>query len=81
MRIKINSDETKLSLRLPNMIIKSRLAARVMGKNFGNTAEYKQLREWLVSAYKILSAQRKKYGRLTLVDIQTHDGDVVKIEF
>lgn len=81
MRIKIKSDETKFSLRLPNVLIKTRLAARILAQNFGSSVEHKQLRAWLAAAYKILSEQRKKHGRLTLVDIQSSDGTVVKIEF
>lgn len=81
MRIKIKGDGTKFCLRLPNVAIKTRLAAKVIAQNIGSSVEYRQLKAQLAAAYKILSEQRKKHGRLTLVDIQSSDGTGVTIEF
>jgi hypothetical protein len=83
MRIKVKSDDgKKINLIFPTWFVFSDLGARIAAKVISRNAEPhefnlsgKDLSRLMAELRKI----KKKYGRFELVDVQSAEGDTVKI--
>lgn len=75
----MKSNGFNLRLHLPSFMLKSRLVAKEIGKK--SDVDVAAAQTMLKNVYGVLKKYRKKYGKITLVDIQSHDGDVIKIVF
>ncbi len=81
MRIYINSKEAKMFVPIPNCVLYSKLgayvAANVMQQNTDEKIpiDYKTLR----AMQKALKQCIRTHGHFTLVDVESADGDKVKI--
>ena len=83
MRIRIKSkDEKNINLVLPTSLVLSDLTALIAANAINKKAETKECKISSRDLCKLMAAMRKikkKYGRFELVDIQSADGDIVKI--
>ena len=77
MKIKIKTDDVKFTLILPLAVIKTKLFWTAIP----NEDNFDKKEMWLLSRklYKVLKQCRKSYGKITLVDIKTKDGELVQI--
>ena len=78
MKIKIKTDDVKFTLILPLAAIKTKLFWTAISNEDTN---FDKKEMWLLSRklYKVLKQCRKSYGKITLVDIKTKDGELVQI--
>ncbi|MDD2426504.1 MAG: hypothetical protein PHR78_02190 [Eubacteriales bacterium] len=86
MRIQvISEDEKKINIRLPNSILTSRIAWRfISGKidKNGDTDDCElsaMLRKLRPELKRNLKRVKKKNSKFTLVEVESEDGDYVKI--
>ena len=79
MLIRIKSEDVNIRLRLPSFMIKSRLIAK--GLSDKTDVEAIALRKMIKNMYGALKKYRKQHGRITLVDIESSDGETVQIVF
>lgn len=79
MRIKVRTPDAKFTLLLPNLLLFNRLTGSLLTKaataHLGIDVDARQAGRLLAELRKI----KKKYGRFTLVDVETADGEIVKI--
>ncbi|MFA7673152.1 MAG: hypothetical protein WCY62_04785 [Clostridia bacterium] len=85
MRIQIHSDSKNINLVLPSWMVFSDLtaaiAAKVIRKHDKDEKDdgYLPSRRDLCRIMRELRKYKRKYGHLDLVDVQSADGDIVKI--
>ena len=84
MQIKIKAkDENKnINILLPTSLVFSNLSAIIAHKAITNKVEKEQFsisRKDLARLMWMLRSFKKKYGKLELVDIESSDGDIIKI--
>lgn len=81
MRIYVHSEEATLWIPVPNFVLCSRLGARIAASVLqqyphGNVPmDYRTIR----AMQKALKACVRTHGHFTLVDVESADGDKVKI--
>ncbi|HOD93632.1 MAG TPA: hypothetical protein PLT91_07190 [Clostridia bacterium] len=83
MRIQIKSkDEKNINLLLPTSLVLSNLTAVIAASAINKKIDKKDCEISSRDLCKLMAVMRKvkkKYGRFELVDIQSSDGDIVKI--
>jgi hypothetical protein len=77
MYIKIRADGKRFTLPLPNFLFD--LGAWGMGIALKKNTEIPLTKEQLRQLVSALKEAKRTYGRLTLVDVETAQGDIVKI--
>ena len=77
MKIKVKqADGFRISLWMPIFFLKYKWVWRLMTKDNENLVENYPL---ILDAYKAVKSYKKDVGHFDLVDVETHDGDIVKI--
>ena len=83
MHIRIKSNDNKnINLLLPTSLVLSDLTAVIAAKAINKKAETKECQISSKDLCRLMAEMRKikkKYGHFELVDIQSADGDIVKI--
>lgn len=86
MRIQIRSEEAKkINIRVPNSLLTSKLWLRLASKQtgWGSDPEDQKTRTMLMELMPVLKQSirntKKKYGKFTLVEVESKDGEYVKI--
>ncbi len=77
MYIKIRAEGKRFTLPLPNFLFN--LGAWGMGIALKKNTEIPLTKEQVKQLVSALKEARRTYGRLTLVDIETAHGEIVKI--
>lgn len=73
MKLRIN----RFRFRLPLRISLSLTLKQMLKEN--QSLSKKEYKDFKRKMYKAIKTYKKKYGRITLVDIRSSDGEVVKI--
>ncbi|NLC88796.1 MAG: hypothetical protein GX681_01870 [Clostridiaceae bacterium] len=86
MRIQIRSEEAKkINIRVPNSLLTSKLLLRLVSKqsSWSDDPEDQKTRTMLLELMPVLKQSirntKKKYGKFTLVEVESKDGEYVKI--
>lgn len=86
MRIQIRSEEAKkINIRLPNSLLTSKFLVRVVSNHTSRSGDPvdKETRTMLMELMPVLKQSirkmKKKYGEFTLVEVESEDGEHVKI--
>lgn len=77
MYIKIKTDGKRFALPLPNFLFD--LGAWGLGMAIKNNADIPLTKEQLRLLVDALKESKRMYGHLTLVDVQTAQGEIIKI--
>lgn len=77
MYIKIRAEGKRFTLPLPNFLFD--LGAWGMGIALKKNSEIPLTKEQVKQLVRALKEAKRTYGHLTLVDIETAQGDIVKI--
>ncbi len=79
MRIKVNAKDkghrVRLSLWVPNGLVSMPAVSRLILKETSGKLTPQQLR----ALVKAIKETRKRFGPMNIVDVETADGDIVKI--
>ena len=81
MRIQIRAKDgpKHLTLFLPLSFVKSKFMAKAIAKDDNVQCDPEVLHKMFKEAYSIIKAYIKENGHFYLVDIQSGDGDIVRI--
>lgn len=74
MKIKIKSKKLKITLPIPNIILKWKFIIKRLTNNYTENL-------WLNNSYKILKKHIKEYGHFTLLEVEnSKDGSKIVIK-
>ena len=74
MKIIINSEDINKKIYLPNCLIKSKFILNKLSKD-----NNEELKKFIISIYKDLRKYIRKNGHFIIVDIESNDGENIKI--
>jgi hypothetical protein len=77
MWIKVHADGKRFSLPIPNACLE--IGLRIAGRTLAGKEDFPLTEAQLRMLAKGLREARRDYGHLTLVDVETADGEIVKI--
>lgn len=77
MWIKVHADGKRFSLPIPNACME--IGLRIAGRTLAGREDFPLTEAQLRMLAKGLREARRDYGHLVLVDVETVDGDIVKI--
>lgn len=77
MWIKVHADGKRFSLPIPNACLE--IGLRIAGRTLAGREDFPLTETQLRLLANGLREARRDFGRLTLVDVETADGEIVKI--
>ncbi|MEG1474649.1 MAG: hypothetical protein RSC10_02755 [Longicatena sp.] len=80
MKIYIHTKDTKLFIPIPNALVFNKMIQKGLALTLRKQTEITFNKEQLILIEKLFKLMRKDYKGLLLVDIETVDGEIVKIQ-
>ncbi|WMJ22816.1 hypothetical protein RBG61_12575 [Paludicola sp. MB14-C6] len=80
MKIKVKSEDCNISLLLPNALLLNRLTARIVAHYINKANKNFQMTEAQIrKIFATIKQCKKDFPKMYLVEVDSEDGDIVKI--